>query len=373
MTKRILYNRIKALLLAICLLINCSIIVYSVSGTTYESEINNISSKADLTYEDYNNYGALTSEIDSADWWKLKFDEDGLANIWLGNIPSGCNYYIQVFTDPGAGNSIATSNKTSNQQELIRMRVEADTYYYIKVASTSGHSGSNYLLRAKNYPVEGTARIFTTYYIYNNDDHSYSENSTEPDRVYSTRPIADSLDYIWDMGYAGGEYLNNVAAPIYNTMPDSIINVIACHGNKGYFTQGRSNAATTVIYANGYNNMSSANRALSTYSNNALSNNYLTVYTSCYSGATSDQGYGNVVDMTLEKGAMNCIGWIGKVNTANSNYLVARLFEYMAQGNSAKKALDLAILDFERTGVYDNGTLYEYYYGNCDLRSLVLG
>ena len=66
------------------------------SGTINESENNNTVSAADKTYDDYDNYGAISSTSD-VDWWKVTFTQNGEANFWLGNIPSGCNYNLYLY------------------------------------------------------------------------------------------------------------------------------------------------------------------------------------------------------------------------------------------------------------------------------------
>lgn len=70
------------------------------AGTLYESESNNTSSTADRTYNDYDNYGIISTSGD-VDWWVVKFSGNGYANFWLGNIPSNCDYDMKLYSSNG--------------------------------------------------------------------------------------------------------------------------------------------------------------------------------------------------------------------------------------------------------------------------------
>ena len=118
------------------------------AGQINESESNNSFSTADITYDDYDNVGYLSS-LSDVDWWKVSFTQAGTVNFWLGNIPSGCDYDITLFN--AAGVQIGYSTNSGQEAELIQYTVTANTYYYIKISSYSGYSSSQYLFRAKNY------------------------------------------------------------------------------------------------------------------------------------------------------------------------------------------------------------------------------
>ena len=120
------------------------------AGTVNESESNNTMATADVTYDDYDSFGTLGSSSD-VDWWKVSFTMSGTANFWLGNIPSGCNYDISVYSQ--AGMLLGESYNSGTTAELVQVDVTAGTYYYIKVDSAASSSSSQYLLRAAyNYP-----------------------------------------------------------------------------------------------------------------------------------------------------------------------------------------------------------------------------
>ncbi len=117
------------------------------AGTANESESNNTMATADITYDGYDSYGTLSSTSD-VDWWKVSFSITGTASFWLGNIPSGCNYDISVYSQ--AGMLLGESYNSGTTAELVQVDVTAGTFYYIKVESTTNASSSQYLLRA-NY------------------------------------------------------------------------------------------------------------------------------------------------------------------------------------------------------------------------------
>lgn len=103
------------------------------------------------TYDDYDNYGTMSSASD-VDWWKVSFSYSGIANFWLGNIPYGCDYDLRVYASDRTTLLLSSTNG-GNDSELISLNVTASSYYYIKVNAWSGYSTSNYyLLRAKSYP-----------------------------------------------------------------------------------------------------------------------------------------------------------------------------------------------------------------------------
>jgi len=126
------------------------------AGTRYESESNNTLATADITYDDYDNIGALTSTSD-VDWWKVSFTQAGRANFWLGNIPAGCDYDISVYN--AAGVEIGYSWNADQEPELVQLDVTPNTYYYIKIETYSGVSSSTYLFRTKNYPTESNQNV----------------------------------------------------------------------------------------------------------------------------------------------------------------------------------------------------------------------
>ncbi len=125
------------------------------AGTKNESEPNDSYATADRTYDDYDNYGLISSYNDK-DFWVVSFDAAGSANFWLGNIPEGCNYDIAVYDSNQE--FIAYSCNGGSAQELITIDVEANTNYYIYLVGYYSYNISNqYLLRAKVYPDEPTS------------------------------------------------------------------------------------------------------------------------------------------------------------------------------------------------------------------------
>lgn len=61
----------------------------------YESEPNGLFSSANLTYDDYDNYGYISSTSD-VDYYKVKFNSNGNANFWLGSIPPGTDFDLYI-------------------------------------------------------------------------------------------------------------------------------------------------------------------------------------------------------------------------------------------------------------------------------------
>jgi murein DD-endopeptidase MepM/ murein hydrolase activator NlpD len=124
----------------------------STLSNVYESESNDSYSQADVINNEDNVYGSLMPTTDTQDWYRIQFSQSGYVNLFLGNIPSGCNYNLALYSSDGT--TLLTSSSTAgNANELIRAySVQANTNYYIRVnAATSQGSISNYLLRVKRY------------------------------------------------------------------------------------------------------------------------------------------------------------------------------------------------------------------------------
>ena len=61
---------ILVIIVTLLLLGDFSMIANASAGTIYETESNNTHSTADVTYNDYDNYGKISSSSD-IDWWKF--------------------------------------------------------------------------------------------------------------------------------------------------------------------------------------------------------------------------------------------------------------------------------------------------------------
>ncbi|MBR4587669.1 MAG: hypothetical protein IKO30_05045 [Lachnospiraceae bacterium] len=142
---------------------------YAASGTLYETEPNNTASQADWTYDDYDNYGALSSSSD-IDWWKVSYSKTGNANFWLGGIPTGCNYNLYLYNSDKT-TLIGSSENTGNHSELFSHTVFAGATYYVKVVSFGGSSSNNYLFRTRNYPEVSLNRQYSSY----SETYSYAD------------------------------------------------------------------------------------------------------------------------------------------------------------------------------------------------------
>jgi len=118
----------------------------------YEDEPNDTFSQANEIYSDADNYGYISSSYDVDLYW-IEFEDTGLTNFWLGNIPEGCDYDLTVYDGDGY-TVIASSSNSGNQNELIRNHlVHEGDVYFIEVCSYSGYSeDDHYWLRVKNYP-----------------------------------------------------------------------------------------------------------------------------------------------------------------------------------------------------------------------------
>lgn len=131
------------------------------------------------------------------------------------------------------------------------------------------------------------------------------------------------LRHLWNMGYDAGEYLNNGAPAAYSVYPYSQIFVISSHGNAGRVKLGSENNVSR-IFANC--SVSGNNRSLSNLGSNSLANLRLVMYSTCYSGKTSNTE-GNLVTMTRSKGAQCVVGWNDTLFSGSSDEWIRLFFE----------------------------------------------
>lgn len=145
MKRNVLFKLLSSVLAGVCVILYGLAPVAAVDPDEFinrnESENNNTYSSADVTYDDYNNYGRITTE-DDVDWWCITALSDGMANFWLGEIPTGCNFNLALYKGNGTS-AIVISNNSGRKQELIRCHVYAGEKYYIRISSSSGYSVSS--------------------------------------------------------------------------------------------------------------------------------------------------------------------------------------------------------------------------------------
>ena len=159
------------------------------AGTLYESEVNDSSSAANMTYDDYDNFGRISTASD-VDWWVVKFSASGYANFWIGNIPTGCDYDMRLYGSDGS-TLLKVSLNAGNADELIsEYWVTANTYYFIRINSYSGYSNSSYYkFRTKNYQYHQYAGFYKS-----GSNKGISASIKTP----STLPnVSDSAESAW--------------------------------------------------------------------------------------------------------------------------------------------------------------------------------
>ncbi len=321
-----------------------------------ESESNNTCATADVTYNDYNNYGTIGSSTD-IDWWRFVPTQSGVINIWMGNIPSGCNYYLYFADSSGA--LLASSDNSSNSNEDMRVRVYASHIYYLKVGCTSGYSSaSQYLMRLKMYDLK-KGRIFTS---------TSSGNNYQP-------AATNSLPYLWQMGYDSQQYIHNTAKTAYNSIPTSDIFVARGHGTAGAMAFYHQYGDSSGIY--GYHSSlssSSSSVSMAATSYGAFSDVSLIIYCGCKTGATSES-YQNLVNNTYSKEARCVIGWTVNTFVEPGNEWIEYFFEACASGKNVSLAVDYAtekIIDnYPFNSEYQSAMASTYIAGNSN--GIILG
>lgn len=298
------------------------------AGTINENE----SLSINTTYDDYNNYGYISSASDE-DLWQITFSQTGMVTFYLGSIPNGCNYNMYLYKG-NSNSSVAYSVNTSSQSEYIHCKVTPGVTYKIKITNATPFefdTVDSYLFRAKRYDLKDV-KVFTT------------------NRDINTRADAtDILSHVWSMGYQGAEYLNNTAAALYTVFPNTDIVVTSDHGAPGKLTFKDS-------YLYGAYNATGNSRALYTYATGTLSDVDLVIYSNCNSALSSEE-YGDVYTQTLNRGAFLTIGWKTTIGVESSNIWLDAFFESCKNGNRVKIAMadaDAAIQNSSYSSSYND-------------------
>ncbi len=315
----------KALSVLLTLLLLYSLTVLPVNasaGTIYESESNNTYGTADITYDDYDTYGSLPTN-DTVDWWKISITAEGMANFYLGNIPSGCDYDLQLYDYTGT-KLLAESLKGSNAAELIKCHVRAGETYYIKVyrASYPGTlSSANYQLRVKRYNLQ-EANIFSS------PDGYSGLPFIATNMRNAVNNLVNQAEY---MGFEANGLLEQSSIVAYDKFTESSIYIIYSGGGKGYVNL----CSVSDLFAEG-TEMNDFGAAVSLLPANALNNLPLVIYASAYSALEEDENSifacGNLLTTTLNKGAFNVIAWESAPDAMDMKLWLEKFMSYCSSG-----------------------------------------
>lgn len=136
-------------------------------ASNYESEANNTAATADLSYNGDDNYGNFSTTSDTDDWWKFTLNYRAYVNFFLGNIPSGSDYDLYLYSSSNTTTPIWSGTNAGNSNELdLNRDLEAGTYY-LKVNRYSGSNTTSYYnLRwkiNKHWPVLWTTTVNSGY------------------------------------------------------------------------------------------------------------------------------------------------------------------------------------------------------------------
>lgn len=305
-------NKLAVICVIILLVTLFQFYTFAASGTIYESEDNGSFSTADVTYDDYDNYGTIGSSSDY-DYWKYTATYTGFANIWLGNIPSGCNYNLYMYN--GSQAYMAVSMQSTGTQEIIRARVVSGQTYYIRVNTTYYSSTQNYLLRIKNNSL-GYARLFTADYA---------------DALNTITSGSGSVSHLSNMGYNANNFPNYSASSAFDALPSTRIFMFSGHASTTLLEFYSSNMSS-YIYLSGV-----SYPTMSSLSSTALSDVRLAIFCGC---KTAENSSGNFVDMSLSKGASCAIGWTKLIKGGGINRWIPRFFNYCSQGMNVGGAME---------------------------------
>ena len=275
-----------------------------------------------------------------------------MANFWLGEITANHNIDLYLYKSDRT-TQIAQSKRTSNRAEQIRCHVNAATYY-IKIEYNSGSATASYKLRIKNYANRYSSLI--------SFDYTIQSGSGIPTGLYSL-----CEHQLISLGFAPQDIVNNVVSDVYNTLPNKDIIVIL---NDGSSDGVMPFANGTKLYALSNSAMTSADRALSAFTGNALSETELIIFAGPNTGGNSST-YGSLVDQAWTEGAYAAIGWMTDVSTHDLSLWLKMFFTY-CDNRTVYSALEATNAYMETIDV-DNLYYVTYQdWGSSRLTSLVL-
>ena len=346
------WKRILSVIIVIVLM--TSLICFDVYAVDlYEVENNNTVGNATTTYDDYNNYGAISSSTD-VDWWKVTFNQTGYANFWLGNVPQNCVYFMYLYESDGSYRLAESTNTAAGGQQLIKAKVYAGVTYTIQITEWNGYSSSSYLFRVKNYTETQQARIYTVYDYQGSGSINFRENASV------------ILPYTSSMGFSDTERYNYTSTQLYNELDDINLAVITTHGEPGRIVLGEE----SCLVANNITYSYPDYKGLGQYPAQALSNVKLLCFENCKSGKTGET-HGNFVDSARNLGVTCCIGW--KESFYHDDIIAWNdvFFGDLSYGYNIGEAMEDANLM-----IYDQALEYysisSQYYGSSSMHSLVL-
>jgi pimeloyl-ACP methyl ester carboxylesterase len=158
---------------------------------TYESESNNAFASANTLIAGDDIYGRISSSSDT-DYYKVTFSQTGVANFWLGQVPSNTDYDLYVYDQNF--NQVASSLRASNNDEMITAKtVTAGQPYYIKVVGYNSTFDANnyYDLRVTNSatPASGADSYE------NNNSFEAATGVNKTGTYYGNIPYSTDTDY----------------------------------------------------------------------------------------------------------------------------------------------------------------------------------
>lgn len=254
-----------AMLLAMLIMISSLLGISSSAAETRAVLVNEQSDAHDTrataqTLEQDNTLRGYIKSASEEDYYVITFPFAGKVNFWLGEIPTGCDYDLYLYTE--SGRLASKSDNTNATQELISgYTVSAGLKYYLLVKSKSGYSTSKpYKLRAKWSPRSG----FTYFYNKNptGDVGSFSIAgigglTTKPNEANTYYNVVDDIK-------ANGCFVTSYAMVLanlqkktssrqndprtgtyYNLSPDPVTVTFA---NMGFPSISESNNTTQVNY-----------------------------------------------------------------------------------------------------------------------------
>ena len=135
---------------------------------------------------------------------------------------------------------------------------------------------------------------------------AYAASGTAIINYYQFNTLHNSTtqSHIRSMGYTCNVYNGQAAPTVISNLKKATIFISGAHGGPGYFNPNSGNSVTAKSSSYSIDNSCSTG---------SLKNVKLAMFYSCQSGVTSST-YGNLVDVTYNKGAKCVIGFNNNIN-----------------------------------------------------------
>lgn len=172
--------------------------------TRNERESNDTYDDANVMLSGDTTYGKLWG-VGDVDWYSITPLDFGRINFWLGDVPNGTDYDIQIFASNGT--TLKGGGYQTGTQSYFELKEDSNDSktYYVKVYSASGYSQSLYRMCIRVYPIDKPTPIRNGQFGPNINTLSYYR-----EEAIQYKNEINNAFYRWRVPKAGTTPINNI-------------------------------------------------------------------------------------------------------------------------------------------------------------------